>query len=90
MIGTSTLKIFADATTKKNNEIIKVTPHICRHTFCSRMANSGINPKTLQYLMGHSSINMTMDVYAHTGYEDALKELKLLDLIEKKDDANYV
>lgn len=28
----------------------KVTPHVCRHTFCSNMAKSGINPKTLQYI----------------------------------------
>lgn len=34
----------------------KVTPHVCRHTFCSNMAKSGMNPKTLQYLMGHSDI----------------------------------
>ena len=30
----------------------KVTPHVCRHTFCSNMAKSGMNPKTLQYIMG--------------------------------------
>ena len=30
----------------------KVTPHVCRHTFCSNMAKSGMNPKTFQYLMG--------------------------------------
>ena len=31
-----------------------ITPHVCRHTYCSNMAKSGMNPKTLQYLMGHS------------------------------------
>lgn len=30
----------------------KVTPHVCRHTFCSNMAKSGMNPKALQYIMG--------------------------------------
>ncbi len=29
-----------------------ITPHVCRHTYCSNMARSGMNPKTLQYLMG--------------------------------------
>ena len=29
-----------------------ITPHVCRHTYCSNMAKSGMNPKTLQYLMG--------------------------------------
>ena len=33
-----------------------ITPHVCRHTYCSNMAKSGMNPKTLQYLMGHSDI----------------------------------
>lgn len=37
----------------------KVTPHVCRHTFCSNMAKSGMNPKTLQYIMGHSDISVT-------------------------------
>ena len=43
----------------------KVTPHVCRHTFCSNMAKSGMNPKTLQYIMGHSDIIVTLDVYTH-------------------------
>lgn len=41
-----------------------ITPHVCRHTYCSNMAKSGMNPKTLQYLMGHSDISVTMNVYA--------------------------
>ena len=54
----------------------KVTPHICRHTFCSNMAKSGMNPKTLQYLMGHSDIGVTLNTYTHIGYDDAKEELK--------------
>lgn len=33
-----------------------ITPHICRHSYCTNMANSGMNPKTLQYLRGHSDV----------------------------------
>ena len=54
----------------------KVTPHVCRHTFCSNMAKSGMNPKTLQYLMGHSDISVTLNTYTHIGYDDAKEELK--------------
>lgn len=54
----------------------KVTPHVCRHTYCSNMAKSGMNPKTLQYLMGHSDIGVTLNTYTHIGYEDAEEELK--------------
>ena len=53
----------------------KVTPHVCRHTFCSNMAKSGMNPKTLQYIMGHSDIGVTLNTYTHIGYEDAQNEM---------------
>ena len=29
----------------------RISPHVCRHTYCSNMAKAGMNPKTLQYLM---------------------------------------
>ena len=54
----------------------KVTPHVCRHTYCSNMAKSGMNPKALQYLMGHSDISVTLNTYTHISYEDAKEELK--------------
>ena len=53
----------------------KVTPHVCRHTFCSNMAKSGMNPKTLQYIMGHSDIGVTLNTYTHLGFEDARSEM---------------
>ena len=56
----------------------KVTPHVCRHTFCSNMAKSGMNPKTLQYIMGHSDIGITLNTYTHLGFEDAAEELQEL------------
>ena len=65
---------------KKYNSIYKVqmpkvTPHVCRHTFCSNMAKFGMNPKTLQYIMGHSDIGVTLNTYTHVQYEDAKKEM---------------
>lgn len=59
-------------------EMPLVTPHICRHTYCSNMAKSGMNPKTLQYLMGHSEISVTLNTYTHTSYEDAKAEISKL------------
>lgn len=50
-------------------------PHVCRHTFCSNMAKSGMNPKTLQYIMGHSDISVTLNVYAHVNFDDAKAEV---------------
>ena len=57
-------------------QLPKITPHVCRHTFCSNMAKSGMNPKTLQYIMGHSDIGVTLNTYTHLGFEDAEKELE--------------
>ncbi len=59
----------------------KVTPHVCRHTYCSNMAKSGMNPKTLQYLMGHSDISVTLNVYTHVGFEDALAEVSKINVV---------
>lgn len=55
-----------------------ITPHICRHTYCSEMAKTGMNPKTLQYLMGHSEISVTLNVYTPLGFDDAKEEWERL------------
>ena len=60
-------------------QIPNITPHVCRHTYCSNMAKSGMNPKTLQYLMGHSDIGVTLNTYTHLGLEDAEDELKRME-----------
>lgn len=60
----------------------KISPHVCRHTYCSNMAKSGMNPKTLQYLMGHSEIGITMNTYTHLGLEDAEVEMHRLEDID--------
>ena len=70
---------------QKYNSIYKeelplITPHVCRHTYCTNKAKSGMNPKTLQYLMGHSEISVTMDTYTHLGLQDAWEELQRLQL----------
>ena len=45
--------------------------HVMRHTFCTNMANAGMDLKSLQYLMGHSDAAITMNVYTHASYERA-------------------
>ena len=57
-------------------QLPSITPHVCRHTYCSNMARSGMNPKTLQYLMGHSEIGVTLNTYTHLGLEDAVNEIR--------------
>ena len=80
-------KRFQRAVEKHNKEnkrkLPKITPHICRHTYCTNMAKSGISPKTLQYLMGHSSIEVTMNVYTHLGLADAKREVDRLEAMKE-------
>ena len=71
-------KYFQHALEKYNKiykvELPKITPHVCRHTYCTNMAKSGMNPKTLQYIMGHSDIGITLGTYTHLKIEDAQAE----------------
>mgnify|MGYP002509031800 CR=1 FL=1 len=46
-----------------------------RYTFCTNMANAGMNPKALQYIMGHSNITMTLNYYAHATFDSAKAEM---------------
>lgn len=64
-------------------KISAISPHICRHTYCTRMAMAGMNPKTLQYLMGHSEVDITLNVYTHVDLEAAKKELERMELNKK-------
>ena len=59
-----------------STQMPKVTPHVCRHTFCTNCVKSGMNPKVLQYLMGHKKVETSWNIYTHTSYEDAENEIR--------------
>ena len=54
-----------------NDPLPTITPHVLRHTFCTDMANAGMDIKDLQYLMGHSDAEVTLNVYTHASYAHA-------------------
>ena len=58
---------------------LKITPHVCRHTYCSHCASGGMNPKYLQYLMGHSDISVTLNTYTHVDFDNVKKEVQSLE-----------
>lgn len=55
-----------------------ITPLILRHTFCTHRAMAVMNLKTLQYIMGHSDVKMTLDKYTHVEFEDAERKYRKL------------
>ena len=61
---------------KYEEPLPKITPHVMRHTFCTRLANAGMNPKALQYVMGHSNITITLNRYTHASLETVKSELQ--------------
>lgn len=76
---TSTLRNIVKKYNKYHDEPLpKITPHILRHTFCTRLAQKNMNPKNLQYIMGDSSIMITLNLYAHASQTGANMEMRSL------------
>ncbi len=47
-------------------KIPRFSMHVLRHTFATRCIEAGMMPKTLQTILGHSNIGITMNLYVHT------------------------
>lgn len=63
-----------------------ITPHVLRHTFCTNLHFMGLDPKSLQYFMGHSEARTTMNIYTHASYETAKSALtKILSFEDAKE-----
>ena len=58
--------------------IENLTMHCLRHTFATRCIEKNMNPKTLQNILGHSDIMLTMNLYVHTTDEQIISEMKKL------------
>lgn len=54
----------------------EISMHIFRHTFATRCIESGMRPKTLQMILGHANISMTMDRYVHVTDDEKVKEME--------------
>ena len=60
-------------------KIDRCTPHVLRHTFCTRCIASGMDVKTVQYLMGHSDASTTLNIYADNDFDNVVTEMKRLE-----------
>ncbi len=76
-------KYFQHIVTKYNKiykqELPKITPHICRHTYCTNKIIDGYSPQAVQLLMGHSSVSTTLGKYTHIKFEDVCKEMQRIE-----------
>ena len=61
--------------------IERFSMHVLRHTFATRCIENGMRPKTLQMILGHSNIGVTMNLYVHVTEDEKTKEIRS---IEKK------
>lgn len=59
-----------------------ISAHTLRHTGCTRMAECGVDVKTLQYIMGHESIATTMDIYNHVDTVRVAAELQKMSKVK--------
>lgn len=57
----------------------EVRPHMLRHSYATNLYRAGIDLKTAQYLLGHSTIQMTANIYTHMEKEDAVSAVDLLE-----------
>lgn len=63
--------------------IKRISMHILRHTFATRCIEAGMRPKTLQMILGHTNISMTMDLYVHVSNEEKAKEVENVETMLK-------
>lgn len=66
---------------KEHSSFEKFSPHCFRHTFATRAIEKGMNPKTLQKLLGHGSLQMTMDLYCHVTEDTLYDAMKMMEAV---------
>lgn len=59
----------------------RFSSHCFRYTFATRAIENGMNPKTLQKLLGHGSLQMTMDLYCHVTDDTLFEAMKMMEKV---------
>ena len=59
--------------------IDRFSMHVLRHTFATRCIEGGMRPKTLQIILGHSNVGITMNLYVHVTDDEKVKEVERIE-----------
>ena len=80
--GTRIRQEWLSNTLRKTAEKLNIycTPHILRHSYASLLIQGGVDPKTVQKLLGHSTPRTVMEIYAHSSDEAKRKAINVLGL----------
>ena len=60
-------------------EIDRFSMHVLRHTMATRCIEGGMRPKTLQVILGHSNVGITMNLYVHVTEDEKVKEVERIE-----------
>lgn len=77
------MRTLVDMNDTREIQLPDISPHICRHTALTRLAEAGCDIKVLQYLFGHTDIRTTMRVYNHTDSERVKREMDKLENLHR-------
>ena len=80
---TVVMKFITERIRKKRPDFEPITPHTLRHTFATRCIERGMNPKTLQIILGHSTIQLTMNLYCHVTDDMLISEMSKFENYER-------
>ena len=67
------MRRIVDMNAEREIQLPPLSPHILRHTLCTRYAEAGMDIRTIQYLIGHTDYKTTMMVYNHVDMERAIR-----------------
>lgn len=79
------MKLISDRIAEKHEGFKPLTPHTLRHTFATRCIERGMNPKTVQIILGHSNVNITMNLYCHVTEDTLFAEMNKFETGSKND-----
>jgi len=68
---------------KSEVQLPPISPHILRHSFCTRLVEAGLDPKAVQYFMGHRDLRTTMEIYTHVNKEQERASMEKLNEFQR-------